>query len=470
MCKKSRGLTAMAYAHGYDYDVFISFSLADNSRMNPEKRDGWVDRFQRELLAALMLRLGPATKIFYSERDAQTGNFDLPAFLELTKRCAVMVAVASRNYVREEAYTLKELNTFVGCRGKESLFVAQILPYVENDPNNDILKQRIAKKFWYETDEGYPAPLSPTTEEKRDTYTGRIGDFAEAISEHLRKVSPRPAAGVGATRPLGTVLLAQATDDLETVRDGIRRYLEQFNVSVLPAAGVDYPSDPVLFADAFKADLARADLFVQLLSDKPGRRPDNFVARQAELAAEKPTAQWRSATLAMDKVPEAQRTLLEGPKVLVDTIENFNASVIARLRRPPPPPPPPRGQQLVFINHDSQDQTLADRFSKMIRQKGHVPAQRLSKGLSQQLREDLEGNIVDCDAMLLVYGLATNVWVRSQLRRYNKIKVQRDAPVARLWLCTAEPKPKDSLEMDVPEELVEIDPNDLEVALGEMHP
>jgi hypothetical protein len=172
----------------------------------------------------------------------------------------------------------------------------------------------------------------------------------------------------------------------------------------------------------------------------------------------------------MDKLPEPQRTLLEGPKVLVDTIENFNASVIARLRRPPPPPPPPRGQRLVFINHDSQDQTLADKFSEMIRQKGHVPAQRLSKGLSQQLREDLEGNIVDCDAMLLVYGLATNVWVRSQLRRYNKIKVQRDAPVARLWLCTAEPKPKDSLEMDVPEEMVEIDPNELEVALGEIHP
>ena len=60
------------------------------------------------------------------------------------------------------------------------------------------------------------------------------------------------------------------TEDLDTRRDAVRRHLDQAGFRVLPEAE---PSrdDPEAYRASVDADLARSVVFVQLLSETPGR-------------------------------------------------------------------------------------------------------------------------------------------------------------------------------------------------------
>jgi hypothetical protein len=453
----------MPYAQGFKYDVFISFSLGDNEPVGP-KQERWVERFHKELTVALRMRLGAVAEIFYSERNAQTGGFDMAGFADSAGRSALMVAVVSRNYVRPASVAVQELQSFVKLRGTDRLFAVQILPYPDDDPGIDVLRSKIAKKFWYTTASGNtPAPLFPSSDDKANQYIDLVGDLAEALSASLRPLGAQKAAPAAAGLPLGTVLLAQVTDDLVNAREAVRRYLAQFGVRVVPEADVDYPTDASAFDAAFLADAGSAALVVQLLSEWPGRRPDRFVGRQCALAATagKPLAQWRSPALLLDKVEDAeQRKLLDGATVLVDNLDNFNASVIASLRALAQPKPAPGAAardpasvgDLIFINAHESDMDLARSWSELLQRNGRTPSLPVLNGPSATaLREDLKDNMKDCDSLLLLYGRSSNLWVRSQLRLFTQVKARREAPLRSLLLCNAPPEPKDPVEMYLPE-------------------
>jgi hypothetical protein len=64
------------------------------------------------------------------------------------------------------------------------------------------------------------------------------------------------------------VLLADVTDDLESDRRQVQRYLEQQQITVLPTQ--PYPLGRAEFELKLNADLGRAALFVQLLGARPG--------------------------------------------------------------------------------------------------------------------------------------------------------------------------------------------------------
>ena len=67
-----------------------------------------------------------------------------------------------------------------------------------------------------------------------------------------------------------------------------------------------------------------------------------------------------------------------------------------------------------------------------------VPERQLQRavpilqGSSEEVRLDLEENIVECDALVMVYGETTPVWVRGQLRLYSKLKHRRKQPLKAL--------------------------------------
>ena len=55
------------------------------------------------------------------------------------------------------------------------------------------------------------------------------------------------------------------------------------------------------------------------------------------------------------------------------------------------------------------------------------------------MRLDLEENIVDCDALVMVYGETSPVWVRGQLRLYSKLKHRRREPLKALAIYIGPP-------------------------------
>ena len=52
----------------------------------------------------------------------------------------------------------------------------------------------------------------------------------------------------------------------------------------------------------------------------------------------------------------------------------------------------------------------------------------LLEGTAEEITKDLDANLVECGALMLVYGKASAPWVRAQLRRYSKLERMRDNP------------------------------------------
>ena len=75
----------------------------------------------------------------------------------------------------------------------------------------------------------------------------------------------------------------------------------------------------------------------------------------------------------------------------------------------------------------------------------------ITEGSPEKLRQDLEANLRECDALVLIYGASEPSWVRDQLHQGRKILSQRDRPLAALAIYLAPPPQKMELAIALPE-------------------
>jgi hypothetical protein len=125
-----------------------------------------------------------------------------------------------------------------------------------------------------------------------------------------------------------------------------RRYLDQAAIAVAPKNA--FSLRPEAFRQTVKEGLVAADLFVQLLSDIPGKRPSDLPEGRAKcqlglaLLLGKPVLQWRSTALDMATVKDSiQRALLDAPTVRAEGIEDFKREIRRRLNEHLKPPASP---------------------------------------------------------------------------------------------------------------------------------
>jgi hypothetical protein len=465
----------MAYVPGFEHDVFVSYAHADDVLDASGHR--WVTSLVDRLKEALRQRLSGTTELrWFFDTHALHSNHQLEEVVAAARRSACFLAIASRSYA-ERPWTQRELSAFVGAAGDtRRLFAVERLPLDSGEGYPDPLDSHKRLPFWRlpGPDSATPMPISPTLDAA--LFHQRVHDLAEQLRGQLRALraqagvtdQPRVAAAV-ATRPTTarTVLLAQVTDDLEPARDELRRYLGQFGTTVLPSD--DYPGGGEAFRAAFAEDLARSQLFVQLLGPYPGRAPrdlpEGYAAHQHEAARAQglEVLQWRRPDLDPATVSDLRhRGLLQGETVIADSFETFKAEVRGRAERPPNGAPA-RGASahpsLVFINADAEDLPIA-RELKAEFQRHRIPVSLPAPGdFGEATRLDLEENLVECSALILVYGQATPVWVRGQLRLFNKLRGRRSNPPRVLAVYAGPPAPKPELEFSLPD-VIEIDSRD----------
>ena len=138
-----------------------------------------------------------------------------------------------------------------------------------------------------------------------------------------------------------------------------------------------------------------------------------------------------------------------GENVMRIGLEAFKADILRRVERKAAPAPPP--EQFIFINADGTDIKLAEDLRRELRGAHFSAAIPILEGSSQEVRLDLEENIVDCDALVMVYGETSPVWVRGQLRLYSKLKHRRREPLKALAIYIGPPDTKPDIGMDLAE-------------------
>jgi len=456
----------MPFVPGAKNDVFISYAHFDNEGGATGER--WVSDFVQRLEGALKQRLGCPVDIYFDTRSLE-GHQVLTEILDNVRRSAVFVPILSPSYVNRK-WTKDELEAFVTAEiANRIIFTIERLPLETEGEYPESLRERKRSQFWFRTeDSGVVDILTPGLKPER--YFGAITDVVDHMARQLRTlksaggIGAQPAGGggeIGRIEVVGEgppVLLAQVTEDLDEQRDQVRRHLEQFNMRVLPANL--YPQGGEDFAAAYNADLANAALFVQLLGPVAGRRPPDLPQGYAQfqyetaLAKGVPAMQWRRPDLDPATVTGPHAGLIGAPSVQAMSLQAFKAEIVRRMQTPPPPPPKPaasRSASTVFINAVQGDIELAAKLEDDFVKEGCTVLLPVLEGPAEEILRDLSENMVDCDALILVYGSAENMWVRSQLKLYNKLKPKRTENDCVVVICNAPPAPKAPIGMRLPE-------------------
>jgi hypothetical protein len=440
----------MAYIRRYKHDIFISYAHADDSS-DPQGVQ-WVSDFQVYIKRAVKQHLaGYEPDIFFDALDLHP-NHQIKVVLSNARESAIFLPIISPSYV-ERPWPNDELEAFSQVvSDPDRIFAVELLPPHAAYPAP--LSELKRKEFWWRDEKQGSAPRRCTPKYESQRYSDNLDDVAYLIARRLREMQTAGEADhmTAAPPPEKTVLLADVTDDLRRIRRQVREYLEQYQFNVLPKR--DYPDSAPEFAAAFDADLAQANVFVQLLSEvrsvldmkdsggSGAARSRSQYQYEAAKRNSKTILQWRGPEVDPSTVTHYDQPLLVGPQVLAMGLQEFMKEIRKILERPVQEQKLPTGD-FVFINADHSDKEISDSLLKLFEDnQDWMVMEPLFEGSADQILEDLEANLKDCAALLLVYGHSGPPWVRAQLRRYNKLEKSRLYPPKLKTILLGPPAPK----------------------------
>lgn len=461
------------------HDLFVAYLSLDDEAPPGVKGAGWVTTLVDNLDWRLRQLCGrsDALSVWMDETQAKNPQADT-AFQERLRDTATVLLVVSPGFAASG--WCHGGNGFLDAIGAAHLnddrvFIVEC-DRVTAEQRPEALGRIRAIPFWTAHEDstarrlGYPQPQPDADFD----YYARIDDLARQVHARLsRMAGGRPTQPATVVAPMESsaasinaggdaVFLAEVTDDLDPLRDEVQRYLSQAGYEVFPK--VWYPREPNAFAAELNRDIQNCLAFVQLLGPFPGKKPPGAtqsypnVQHQAAGHAGLPVLQWRDASLDCGSIPdEAYRTLVEGPQVEAVDLEQFKRDVLKRVAAEKAARDasltsgvPMQDQAFIFVNVERGDMPIADDLCELLDESGFSYALPMHEGRPDEIRQDLEANLLDCDGLIVVYGEITEQWVREQLRQWRKILFRRDKPLRALAVYEGPPPEKKRLGMKLP--------------------
>jgi hypothetical protein len=283
------------------------------------------------------------------------------------------------------------------------------------------------------------------------------------------------------TGPRATVFLAEVTDDLLEQRNEIRRYLEQRNIAIVPNTMYFFgeANAAELLRQAIEADLQKTTLFIQLLSQVNPQRPPGMSTPQLQHAYAQNIKdllllQWRNAQLDLTTITDpVQQAFLDATTVMATSLENFKYYIVHKLEQIEAEKRREAEKrhkqtvalssqaaatsndlsesQFVFIDIPAQHENFGETISELLEEEGIGSSLPLLEEVSPtEKRQDLEDNLKDCDAVILLYDDNLVRWIREQLRHCRRLQAQREKPLKTIAVFNQIAPKKPSLGMKLP--------------------
>ncbi|MGT2475133.1 TIR domain-containing protein [Paraburkholderia terrae] len=447
----------------FEHDVFISYAHIDNEPFGAER--GWVSAFADDLAKVLRRGLGCNTPSIWMDH-ALTGNQPFTQKIEDALRSsATLLVVASPAYLKSDWCT-RERNAFLSTvREKSASRIFRIdLDRLNRDDFPAEFGELLGYTFWGPDCNGNPRTFGmPVNDAQREPeYITALTKLRMELGAELTRIHSMESATEVVAPPVATIFLAEVTDDLDAQREALSTYAKQANLRVLPETLYPY-NDVAEYRRRMAADLKESKVFVQLLSELPGKKPQGWDARLPALQYEeaKKTGlailQWRGReldTARMDIADMPHRVLLVGPDVRACGSGEFKRAVVEEATRPPKlvTGKAPSSNILVFVNSDSPDRDIADDVCRILKSEGVGYSMPIYDEQTKpaDVRADLELNLSMCDGLIVVYGHTPVTWVRRQLAQGHKILSQRDQPLTVLGLVEGPPPSKQDVGFQLP--------------------
>ena len=291
----------MAILSGHACDVFVSYAHVDDLP-DREGEKGWVDQFASQLSVRLLKRFGEKVEVWRDPQLGRAQRFD-PVIEKAVRGAGVMVCLLSSRYLKSD-YCQQEVEWFradaeaqpQGLAVGDYLRIFPVLLY--NIPPAqwpEACRGTSAFPFFDAEGDAFGEPLAPASE----AFQRRLRQLVEELYLVLTRLREGESAGraaiAEAAKPAFTVFLSQPPDDLRPTARQLAAALAREGVEVL--SGVPPPYDEPGHAAAVRQAMARADLAVHLLSDRPGEPLEEagpertYPVEQARLGLERARSQ-----------------------------------------------------------------------------------------------------------------------------------------------------------------------------------
>ena len=479
----------MSSSHSFIDDVFISYRSLDNELLD-EQGKGWIDNFHERLENVLGEALGYEPKLWRDPRLPGNSYF-ADVLEERIRTTAVLISILSPGYLQSD-WCLGELREFCrladqtgGLRVDDKMRLFKVVKtHIDLAQHPPEFQKQLGYEF-YEIDKTTQRPVAFGQELGRhrdQRYWSKLDDLAWDLKQVLSRINPRSrtlAQGSVFSRAQGTVYLAQTTRDLSGERDQIKRELQNRGYDILPERELPLISPD--YEEAVRECVSRAKLSVHLIGGSYGIVPEgagsrSIVRLQNEIAAERSRdvafsrLLWLPVGLAPQEEVQAQfikhlRTdpaTQQGAELLQTPLEELKNVIQLRLSsnghaaKDGPLGKSPAKIYLIFDKRDLEgvlplnDYLSADKHYQVL-----LPL------LDDEGVDDSEGfeihkdNLAQCDAVLIYYGNANQLWFEYKRRDLKKmVGLNRKTLLAAEAVYVASPKTAHKQLFNSPDTLV----------------
>lgn len=415
------------------HHLFVSYASVDDEPFVGMER-GWITYLISNLKVLVDQKLGRRGAFKYWMDYQLSGNEAItPTILGELNNSDTILLVLTEGYLNS-GWCQDELSTFLGQNNIDDKRIFVIEPKVITTP--EALHDLKGYRFYTTSPEGSDSTLGwPIPDPDQRAYFAKLSDLATDIAAKIKEI--RGATDTADSPPQAppdhTILLAPVTEDLMEERERLRRSLQQRNIRVLPESD-RYPINAI--EEKMAADLEEADLYVQLLNETVGMGNPVFF-HQCAVNSDKPRLLWHREGLDITQVSDTEHlALLQHETVIVSDETELHHQILHQLHAPPPIS---HGEGLfLFVNHAPEDApNLAPLIAELEQLNiGYVlPLPEEEADSPAAIRQDLERNILDCDAQLMLCYDAPIPWAREQLMIWRKSIVKREQPPRGIGVC-----------------------------------
>jgi len=458
----------------FENEIFISYAHLDNEPLR-KGDDGWISNLHRALEVRVAQLRGEKPKIW---RDPKLQGNDVFAeeLVARLAKAALLVSVLTPRYIKSD-WCARELHEFWTAAQRTGGPIigdkARIFKVVKTPVPRERVPQEVQTLLGYEffkvdPDTGRARELDQVWgPEAQREFWSRLDDLAYDIAgllELLEGDTPAPSSqadDLNSTKP--KIYLADVTSDLVDDRDALKRDLLRHGYTVLPDRTLPLIGSEI--ETLVREQLTRCRVSIHMIGRSYGIVPEgveeSLAALQNRLAQECSRADklarliWIPPGLEVqearqDRLIKHLRTdpgLDQAADLLETPIEALKTVLYARLRAAQAQMQAPHGQVgrrseliRIYLVCDQRDLEAITPLQDYLFGRGFEVILPAFEGDETELREDHESNLRDCDALLIFYGSAGQLWLRRKIGEVSKSAAMgRTKPILATGVCMAPP-------------------------------
>jgi hypothetical protein len=434
--------------------IFISYARDDDVLPPGTPGGKGFVTFLDEAIRYEFRNLGPERPSIWrdTKRISDAAQFT-PEIEDALKKASFLLVILSPNWMARP-WCKRELDTFAKYHGpdglRERIFVVS-KRHVEHDKRPSLLQGQTGFEFYVRNEDPEEIvgdhDFFSLGQVQDSRYWSKVKTLAASL---LRRKAPSPEKPI--YPPTGrTIYVAKPASDMRMGYDRVVNELIGKGHTVVPPPGQDIPLDSSA-TDIIDAALKSAEISVHLLGEKAGPAPEDDqlpivklqLARAAAKADQDDGAKFHRIIWAPSlwTIPPAAADLEERETTRhpIDVLAKFDRQLptdkvegdsrskfIDFLNQhliviaPPPPPIEPltdiSGDLRLYLYHSEQDTDYALTLAEALQQRQLETLCPVFEGPGTETKRLNGRRLAECDAVVLCWASASEVWVHAQANR-----------------------------------------------------